>query len=64
MFKNIVFLQCFVASGGYDFRLTGTGGVGCACRADRLNRHFVGVGDISWLTFPQHRPKIANICPT
>ena len=43
------------------------GGVGDARRADRLNRHFVGRGppdDLNCLTYPQHRPKIANICPT
>ena len=43
------------------------GGVGNARRADRLNRHFVGRGppdDINCLTYPQHRPKIANISPT
>ena len=42
----------------------GARGVGYACRADRLNRHFVGVGHISFLTYLQHRPKIANISPT
>ena len=43
------------------------GGVGNARRADRLNRHFVGRGppnDLHFLTYPQHRPKIANISPT
>ena len=30
----------------------GARGVGYACRADRLNRHFVGVGHISCLTYP------------
>ena len=40
------------------------GGVGNAGRADRLNRHFVGRGppdDLHFLTYPQHRPKIAII---
>ena len=40
------------------------GGVGNARRADRHNRHFVGRGlldDFNCLTYPQHRPKIANI---
>ena len=43
------------------------GGVGNARRADRLNRHFVSRGppdDLHCLTYPQHRPKIANISPT
>ena len=43
---------------------TGARGVGYASRADKLHRHFVGVGHISFLTYPQHRPKIANISPT
>ena len=47
-----------------SFFYQGAGGVGYACRVDKLNRHFVGVGRISRLTYPQHRPKIANISPT
>ena len=42
-------------------------GVGNARRADKLNRHFVGRGppnDLNCLTYPQHRPKMANISPT
>ena len=43
------------------------GGVGNARRADKHNRHFVGRGppdELNCLTYPQHRPKIANISPT
>ena len=64
MFKNISFYSVSWPSADMTCASQGAGGVGYACRADSLNRHFVGVGHISCLTYPQHRPKIANISQT
>ena len=43
MFKNIVFFTVFR---GLRRPRQGARGVSYACRADRLNRHFVGVGHV------------------
>ena len=44
MFKNIVFYSVSWPSAATTFAEQGAGGVGYACRADRVNRGFVGVG--------------------